>query len=362
MDHAFGALLLAAAFLAGMRVFLGVLKNTLRNADRISAGRRAGKETRAMRYWAIVLPMVLMASAVRADVRPDEAVAERHGWRYLVDKLTADGVPRAQAATAFADPRVPPFDGLSFALAPREAPARYRRLQSPATVRAARQCRARHAEAFAAAEAREGVPASLVAAIVQVESACGRTTGASPVFHRLARLAMANEPANVANNLHRHLRELAGGRSETAVAEQVQRRAAYLEDTFYPEMRALFTMAERLGVDVLAIQGSGAGAFGFPQFLPTSYLRYGVDGNGDGRVSLYDMTDAAASCARFLSQNGWRAGLSPAEQRRVIWQYNRSEPYIDTILALQRRIDEPSDRVPRLASRERGGSRTPARR
>jgi membrane-bound lytic murein transglycosylase B len=298
-----------------------------------------------MRHWAIILSLMLMASDVRADGGADEAVAQRHGWSYLVDKLAADGVPRAQAAAAFADPRVPPFDGLSFSLAPREAPARYRRLQSPATVRAARQCRVRHAAAFAAAEAREGVPASVVAAIVQVESACGQTTGTSLVFHRLARLAMANEPANLASNLRRHAGEL----PDPTVAEQVRRRAAYLEDTFYPEVRGLFTMAERFGVDLLALRGSGSGAFGFPQFLPTSYLRYRVDGDGDGRVSLYDMTDAAASCAHFLSENGWRPGLSLAEQRRVLWQYNRSDPYIETILGLHHQIDDPSKRSQRMA-------------
>lgn len=289
-----------------------------------------------MRYWLAILAL-LMATAVRADVGDDEAAARRRGWGYLVEKLAADGVPLAQAAAAFADPRVPPFDGLAFALAPHESPSRYRLLRSAASIRAARQCHLRYADAFAAAEAREGVPASIVAAIVQVESACGRATGSSTVFHRLARLAMANEPANLAFNVRRHTADS----GDPAIAEQVRQRARYLEDTFYPELRGLFTIAERSRIDVLAVQGSASGAFGFPQFLPTSYLRYGVDGDGDGRVSLYDMTDAAVSCARFLAAKGWRPGLSVAEQRRIIWQYNRSEPYIDTILALHREIDAP---------------------
>jgi membrane-bound lytic murein transglycosylase B len=277
-------------------------------------------------------------------VSADEALARRNGWGYLVDKLVTDGVPRAEVVAAFADPRIPPFDGLGFQLAPRESHARYRTLQSAVTVRAARACRERYADAFASAEAREGVPASVVAAIVQVESSCGRTTGSSAVFHRLARLAMANEPANVAGNVRRHVEDNPG---DAAIPDRVLRRGGYLEDTFYPEVRGLFTMAERLKIDVLAMQGSGAGAFGYPQFLPTSYLRYGVDADGDGRVSLYDMADAAASCARFLAQNGWRPGITTAEQRRVLWQYNRSEPYIDTILILQRQIDAPASSMQR---------------
>ncbi len=277
---------------------------------------------------------VLAAAPGLAAAGDAEARARRNGWGYLVDRLSADGVPKARAAALFADPRVPAFDGLSFNLAPRESQARYRQLRSPASIQAARLCRERYARAFSAAEAREGVPASVVASIVHVESSCGRATGRSTVAHRLARLAMANEPSNVAMNVRDH----AGEPADPLIAEQVHLRAAYLERTFYPEVRAVFTIAERRGIDPLAMEGSGAGAFGFPQFLPTSYLRFGVDGNGDGRVSLYDMDDAAASCARFLAANGWRRGLTMAQRRQVLWQYNRSDAYIDTILAIDREI------------------------
>jgi membrane-bound lytic murein transglycosylase B len=282
----------------------------------------------------LVLILALAGPAAAGSASEPEARALRNGWGYLLDRLAADGVPRARAAEALGDPRVPPFDGLSFSLVPREARGPYRQLQNAASVRAARECRARHAEAFAAAEQREGVPASLVAAIIHVESACGRTTGASLVLYRLARLAMANEPLNLARNLRRHLSET----SDPQVADVVQRRGRYLEDTFYPEVRGLFTMTERLGVDMLAMHGSPAGAFGYPQFLPTSYLRFGVDGNGDGRISLYDMADAAASCARYLAQHGWKADIGLDDKRSVLWHYNRSEAYIETILVLERQL------------------------
>ncbi len=46
-------------------------------------------------------------------------------------------------------------------------------------------------------------------------------------------------------------------------------------------------------------------------------------------------------------------GLSTAEQRRVLWKYNRSEPYIDTILALHQQIQEPAAPKPQVAKRSR---------
>jgi membrane-bound lytic murein transglycosylase B len=285
----------------------------------------------------MALALLVLASvpAVAHPTDDADAVARRHGWGYLLDRLIADGVPRARVAAVFADPRVPAFDGLPFNLVPREARGPYRRLQSAASVREARACRARHAEAFAAAERRERVPASVIAAIIHVESGCGRMTGSNVVLHRLARLAMANEPGNLDANMRRHTADS----SDPTVPDVVRRRARYLEDTFYPEVRAVFTIADQLGIDPLGMEGSPAGAFGYPQFLPTSYLRFGVDGNGDGRVSLYDMADAAASCARYLAQNGWTPDVDRAGKRAVIWRYNRSEIYIDTILAIDRQLN-----------------------
>jgi membrane-bound lytic murein transglycosylase B len=78
-----------------------------------------------------------------------------------------------------------------------------------------------------------------------------------------------------------------------------------------------------------------------PQFLPSKYLQFGADGDGDGRVSLYDPEDAVASCARYLQANGWQPGIDRAGRRRVIWSYNRSSPYIDTVLALADRLPPP---------------------
>ncbi|HLK12411.1 MAG TPA: lytic murein transglycosylase [Candidatus Binatia bacterium] len=264
------------------------------------------------------------------------------GWGPLIDRLVADGVARERAERVFADPRMPPFTGLEFSgRTPREPASRYRGFLRPAGVAAARRCLSLHADAFEAAAAR-GVPASVLAAIMTVESACGRSTGSSVVLYRLARLAMANDPQNLAENLAR-LRD-------TVEPGRVAERARYLEETFYPEVRATFTMADRLGLDPLDLRGSEAGAFGYPQFLPRNYLEAGVDGDGDGRVSLFDDFDAAASCANFLVQHGWRPDLGTSARRGVLWEYNRSEAYVDTVLTLARRIEAPGRQV---ASRRR---------
>jgi membrane-bound lytic murein transglycosylase B len=254
-------------------------------------------------------------------------------WSYLIDRLVADGIDRDRATRLFSDPRVPPFTGLEFSLGTREPRALYRPLLRPKSIAAARRCRTEHAAAFEAAQHATGVPASVIAAILHVETGCGDYTGSNPVVYRLARLAMADEPATLQANIDR----LAG--DDLDLALRVRARAQSLTDTFYPEVRALFELGDRLGVDPLTLRGSTSGAFGVPQFLPTSYLRYGTDADGDGRIDLFDVADAAASCGRYLAAEGWRRGCSPAVQRRVIWQYNHSDAYVATVLTIAHAID-----------------------
>ncbi len=280
-----------------------------------------------MKRWSPIIVVAVLGmwvGAARADTR---------GWNYLIEKLVADGVERERVVEAFADWRVEPFNGIEFSPnTPHEARSRYRRFLRPASIAAARRCRLDHARELEAAQRVYGVSADVLAAIIYVESGCGRNTGSSVILYRLARLAMANEPQNLQRNLDRWTTD--DGTLDPATAARLRARARYLEATFYPEVRALFDVADRMGVSPLAIRGSGSGAFGYPQFLPRSYIEYGVDANGDGRVSLYDSADAAASCARYFAGHGWGPGVSQAQRRAAVWQYNHSDAYVDTVLTL----------------------------
>jgi membrane-bound lytic murein transglycosylase B len=275
----------------------------------------------------------------RPAAAADLAVVRDKGWLWMVDKLAADGISRDRAARAFADPRMPAFDkaGLFFGLNPRESHFMYRNFLKEPSVAAAQRCAASHAPDLVRAQELHGVDASVVAAIMHVETHCGRNTGKSMVLHRLARLAMANEPHNVARNLARNTGK--NGRIDPELAERVRSRARYLEGIFYPQVVATFEIARQERIDPLAIRGSSAGAFGYVQFLPMNFVAFGTDGNEDGRVSLYDPADAAASCARFLASYGWKPGISKEKRRQIIWHYNRSDAYIDTVLGLADRIN-----------------------
>lgn len=79
-------------------------------------------------------------------------------------------------------------------------------------------------------------------------------------------------------------------------------------DLFEGELIALLKMVDQ-GVPSYRLKGSWAGAFGYPQFLPSVYLRLAVDGDGDGDRDIFSSaTDTVASIANYFRDAGWRRG------------------------------------------------------
>jgi membrane-bound lytic murein transglycosylase B len=74
---------------------------------------------------------------------------------------------------------------------------------------------------------------------------------------------------------------------------------------------------------------SPAGAVGPMQFLPSTWATYGLDGNGDGIASPWDLDDALAGATHLLCANGIAA---PAHRASAIWNYNHSWDYVQSIL------------------------------
>ena len=121
-----------------------------------------------------------------------------------------------------------------------------------------------------------GVPEEIIVAILGVETFYGRNTGRWRVIDALATLAFDYAP-----------------------------RAPY----FRGELENYLLFARETELDVFALKGSYAGAIGIPQFMPTSYLRYAVDFDGDGVSDLSgNAADAIGSVGNFLKQHGWRRG------------------------------------------------------
>jgi membrane-bound lytic murein transglycosylase B len=110
---------------------------------------------------------------------------------------------------------------------------------------------------------------------------------------------------------------------------------------FADEFVAALKMIDR-GVPRSRLKGSWAGATGYPQFLPSVWLRIAVDGDGDGRADIWrSEPDAAASIANYLRNAGWKPGTSWGFPVRVPAGLDRA--------ALRSRLTAP--RCPRVHER-----------
>jgi membrane-bound lytic murein transglycosylase B len=98
------------------------------------------------------------------------------------------------------------------------------------------------------------------------------------------------------------------------------------------ELICYLTICRNNNRDPFEIKGSWAGAFGLPQFIPSSYLQYAIDGNGDGKIDLFDFEDAVWSAAHYLWQHGWQPRVPIENNRQAIFAYNRNLDYVRAVI------------------------------
>ncbi len=141
-----------------------------------------------------------------------------------------------------------------------------------------------HAATLARASREYGVPEEIIVATLGVETLYGRNTGGYKVLEALSMLAFHYPP-----------------------------RA----ELFRAELEEYLLLTRESGLDVMNVKGSYAGAMGMPQFLPSSYRRFAIDFDGDGRRDLWRTpADAIGSVANYYRAYGWRTGegiVVPAE-------------------------------------------------
>lgn len=160
---------------------------------------------------------------------------------------------------------------------------------------------------YAGLERAYGVPAGILLAIHGMESGFGNTFGKYRVISSIATVAYDC------------------------------RRSAFFTDHLLAALR----MVDNGWLDPNAI-GAAHGEVGHTQFLPGNVIRYGQDGNGDGRVDLYNVTDAMASTANFLRQKGWQPGQPYQEGTsnfRVLNEWNAATVYQQAIALTAAQID-----------------------
>jgi lytic murein transglycosylase len=182
---------------------------------------------------------------------------------------------------------------------------------TPARIKRAKAMMARHAQLLARIERQFGVPREILMAIWTLES----DNGAGDMGH----LPVVRTLATLAHDCRR-------------------------SDLFQTELIAALRIVQRGDLPLRDLVGANAGEIGQTQFLPSSYIKYGIDFDGDGRVDLrHSVPDVLASTANLLKTNGWRAGApydEGTDNFEAMREWNRALIYRKTIVFFAKKLKE----------------------
>ena len=200
----------------------------------------------------LLTTLFLLADGPTALAAVEPSYNEKLGE--LIQKLKVRGLPEGALSEIFSDSRVTLYPaivgrtgkGLDYL-------GRRFGLLTRTSVKQGKSVMAANRKRLRKIEAAYGVGREVLVAILRIETNFGRDTGNYPLVNSFLTMALIEN-----------------------------RRSSWAEE----ELGQLLLICRRQNRDPLSVKGSWAGAFGFPQFIPSSYLKYGVDGNGDGAVDL----------------------------------------------------------------------------
>ena len=217
----------------------------------------------------------------------------------------------------------------------KEVMADYRRFLKEKTLWETKSYLAKHKIVFNGIEKKFQVPREVVASILMIESSFGKNGGKHLVFSVYASLASLTDKGIRGRVTKEALRN-----GEDIQSTRFRKRIARKAKWGMKELICLIRLSEAGKIDPFHLKGSWAGAFGIPQFVPTSFEAYAVDWDGDGKVNLDELPDAAASAANYLHKHGWKGKIMRKKALRVIKTYNLSTPYATTVFKMSEKLKQ----------------------
>jgi membrane-bound lytic murein transglycosylase B len=276
---------------------------------------------------------LLLAILTRFSFSSDPLGEGAFSRQPLMDRLLQDGFDFEFLSNILLDSRatlVPDFMMVRFDSG--EAPELYSQFLTPDAILVAKGFLQQNLKTLREMEKRFHVQKEVAVAILLVESRFGENIGKFRVIPTLASRALMDTPANVQNN-HSILHAMDPEMSYEWVERVTKRRANW----GYHELKCFLQIVRQEPLDPLEIRGSHAGAVGMAQFIPSSYLAYAVVSDGFEKW-LLSGEDAIFSIGNYLKAHGWDRDLSMDKKKRVLWQYNRSQPYIEAVLEVAKRL------------------------
>ena len=262
------------------------------------------KVTVAKKIFGIVLIYIASGFAMNVPAYASVSYEQRADVKDFIDEMVKEhGFDRADLTSKFA--RAKRLDSVLESIArPAEKRLSWKQYR-PIFVTKKRSDRGKtflqkHWKILERAEKEYGVPAEIIAAIIGVETYYGRQTGGHTVFDSLTTLGFDYPP-----------------------------RSKF----FKSELKQFLLLSKEEDISVDDMTGSYAGAMGMPQFISSSYRRYAVDFDGDGKRDLWhSVPDVIGSVANYFSEHGWQKGESVTHpvtvgDTSIVSKKNALKPY-----------------------------------
>jgi membrane-bound lytic murein transglycosylase B len=200
-----------------------------------------------------------------------------------------------------------------------------------------------HKNSFLTAQTRYQVSPESIAALLWVETKLGNHMGSHPLPFVFYSIALASE-ASVCQEMEKLVEPklavstLSEKPDPANAIKKLVERCKQKSEWAASELKVLSSLHEKGKLNAFELRGSFAGAFGIPQFLPSSYEKYAVS-DFRKKPNLFLISDAILSVGNFLKQNGWKAD-SADSQNSALYAYNRSKDYGTVIRQIAERLDE----------------------
>jgi membrane-bound lytic murein transglycosylase B len=296
----------------------------------------------------ILILLVFIGTALIPDnhagsyKKEPEIIQENEFYQPIKEYLTSRGLPGSFLDTLFSDRRIEFYPDILFdkQKMPSFKTSRPGNNVSKFHKYNLHQFTSEYSEYFEKAWEKYRVDKESICAVLYVETRFGRNTGNYSTLNVLISLAMADQEfaledieEYVEQNYH-----YMPHRKRNYIKQYYLNYARRKAERARRELAILLRLYRQNKVDAKNLAGSYAGAFGYPQFLPSSYEKYAVDGDNNGTVDLFTFPDAILSVGNFLKNHGWSHHLYA--QKQALRRYNNSERYVADVLNIARYFDQ----------------------